>query len=114
MAGAGGPEGAGLLAGVEAAASGAVGIIGGDDPKGHHNRLGIRDWGLGNGGWWLVIGDWGLVGWWLVAGGWWEAGRIWRLFVFGGAFFWDWDLGLAIGGVGVVRCIRKESSNAKW
>jgi hypothetical protein len=38
-----------LFRDVEAAAWGAVGIIGGDDPKGHHNRLVA-------GGWWLVAG----------------------------------------------------------
>lgn len=37
------------LGGVDVSADGAVGIIGGDDPKGHHSR------------WWLVVSYWLLV-----------------------------------------------------
>ena len=44
-----------LLRDVDAAVCGAVGIIGGDDPKGHHSRLGA-------GSSWLVAGDWWPVG----------------------------------------------------
>jgi hypothetical protein len=35
-----------LLGGVEAEACGAVGIIGGDEPKGHHSRRWIQDYSL--------------------------------------------------------------------
>jgi hypothetical protein len=40
-------------------ADGAVGSIGGDDPKGHHIRRTVV-------GYWLLV----VGGWWLVAGGW--------------------------------------------
>jgi hypothetical protein len=66
-----GRDGKRLLGSVEVEAWGAVGIIGGDEPKGHHSRRGIQDYSLAG-----------------------DGRRIRGIFVFGG------DIFCFLGGVG--------------